>query len=44
LHPPAGCHFHPRCPKAQAVCRVTYPPITETGAHRFACHFPLDDQ
>ncbi len=44
LHPPAGCHFHPRCPKAQAVCRVTYPPITETGAHRFACHFPLDEK
>ena len=24
-HPPAGCHFHPRCPKATAECRETYP-------------------
>jgi peptide/nickel transport system ATP-binding protein len=24
-NPPAGCHFHPRCPKAQEACRNTYP-------------------
>ncbi|OQW40666.1 MAG: ABC transporter ATP-binding protein [Proteobacteria bacterium SG_bin4] len=23
--PPAGCHFHPRCPKAMPVCRERYP-------------------
>jgi len=26
--PPAGCHFHPRCPQAMAVCRRAYPPVT----------------
>ena len=26
--PPAGCHFHPRCPKAMAICRETYPPVS----------------
>ena len=24
---PAGCSFHPRCPKAMDICRVEYPPI-----------------
>ncbi|MEO8145077.1 MAG: ABC transporter ATP-binding protein [Betaproteobacteria bacterium] len=24
-HPPAGCHFHPRCPKAMPECREAYP-------------------
>ncbi len=24
-NPPAGCHFHPRCPKALEACRKTYP-------------------
>ena len=24
---PAGCHFHPRCPIAQAVCRESVPPL-----------------
>ena len=24
-NPPAGCHFHPRCPKAQEACRKAYP-------------------
>jgi peptide/nickel transport system ATP-binding protein len=23
--PPAGCHFHPRCPEATAECRLNYP-------------------
>jgi peptide/nickel transport system ATP-binding protein len=26
--PPAGCHFHPRCPHVMSVCRETYPPIS----------------
>jgi peptide/nickel transport system ATP-binding protein len=25
VHPPAGCHFHPRCPKVRPECRVDYP-------------------
>ena len=23
--PPAGCHFHPRCPQATEACRAAYP-------------------
>ncbi len=41
LDPPAGCHFHPRCPHATDVCRLSYPPVTEFGqAHRVRCHWP----
>lgn len=39
--PPAGCHFHPRCLKATAECRNSYPaaqPLTAT--HRVNCHWP----
>ena len=25
VHPPAGCHFHPRCPEAMPECRQAYP-------------------
>ena len=41
---PGGCHFHPRCPIAQAICRETVPvlrdvvPSTDSG-HKAACHF-----
>lgn len=39
--PPAGCHFHPRCPKATPECRNSYPaaqPLTAT--HKVNCHWP----
>ena len=37
-HPPAGCHFHPRCPQAMARCRESYPPVTQSGAaHQVRC-------
>ncbi|MFQ5903908.1 MAG: ABC transporter ATP-binding protein [Candidatus Binatia bacterium] len=26
IHPPAGCHFHPRCPHVMPRCRNHYPP------------------
>jgi len=40
LHPPAGCRFHPRCPRAGARCREDKPLLRELGpAHRVACHF-----
>jgi peptide/nickel transport system ATP-binding protein len=40
-NPPAGCHFHPRCPKAQAICLEHYPAATEDAAgHMVACYFP----
>lgn len=37
--PPAGCHFHPRCPKAGARCRRVYPEETKVSAtHVVRCH------
>jgi oligopeptide/dipeptide ABC transporter ATP-binding protein len=47
LDPPAGCRFHPRCPRAQAICAVEDPTLTprlaDTADHRAACHFPVAD-
>ncbi|MFJ9842767.1 ABC transporter ATP-binding protein [Kitasatospora sp. NPDC101155] len=41
-NPPAGCGFHPRCPKAQEVCRTERPllRVVGTGLREAACHFP----
>jgi peptide/nickel transport system ATP-binding protein len=37
--PPAGCHFHPRCPRAEARCRVEAPTLrTLQGGLKVACH------
>jgi peptide/nickel transport system ATP-binding protein len=30
--PPAGCHFHTRCPHAMPICRKTYPPASAFSA------------
>ena len=39
LAPPAGCHFHPRCPKALARCREEVPRLREIAPGRMsACH------
>ncbi|MEV7281608.1 oligopeptide/dipeptide ABC transporter ATP-binding protein [Streptomyces sp. NPDC093111] len=41
--PPPGCTFHPRCPKAQAVCRTEAPPLRRIAPgepREVACHFP----
>ncbi|MGH2558821.1 MAG: ABC transporter ATP-binding protein [Thermomicrobiales bacterium] len=39
-NPPSGCHFHPRCPYAQAVCKQAEPPLRDVGGgHLAACHF-----
>ena len=35
--PPAGCHFHPRCPRAMDVCREAYPEMTAPGSGRTVC-------
>ncbi len=44
LSPPPGCHFHLRCPRAEAKCRATVPARNATSAGRdVACHFPLED-
>jgi len=49
LHPPTGCHFHPRCPifngdgpdtaRLQTLCPCTAPPLApHAAAHAVACH------
>jgi oligopeptide transport system ATP-binding protein len=39
IHPPSGCHFHTRCPIAQAQCKVDKPQLKQSGAgHWVACH------
>jgi len=38
-NPPAGCHFHPRCPLATEICRQEYPPSRAVdGTHVVSCH------
>jgi peptide/nickel transport system ATP-binding protein len=39
LHPPGGCHFHPRCQHAIARCKVEKPELKEISPKHFsACH------
>jgi len=39
INPPPGCHFHPRCPIAEARCRVEKPELrTISPGHQVACH------
>ena len=39
INPPPGCHFHTRCPYAEARCRVDAPPLQEIApGHVVACH------
>ena len=38
VEPPTGCHFHPRCPDAMAVCAQRAPIDRDHGdGHRAAC-------
>jgi oligopeptide/dipeptide ABC transporter ATP-binding protein len=45
IDPPSGCHFHPRCPKAQPRCvseePALVPRLDDDSSHRAACHFPV---
>ena len=45
INPPTGCRFHPRCPRAQDLCRVEAPGLDirlgSGPGHLAACHFPL---
>ena len=39
IHPPAGCHFHTRCPIAVARCSVEIPALEQgRPGHWVACH------
>jgi oligopeptide/dipeptide ABC transporter ATP-binding protein len=39
---PAGCPFHPRCPRALPSCAVERPPLTAHANTRLACWNPHD--
>ena len=47
IHPPSGCRFHPRCPKAQARCiseePLLEPHLGDGAGHVEACHFAVAD-
>jgi oligopeptide transport system ATP-binding protein len=39
INPPSGCHFHPRCPLAEARCSREAPLLRESSpGHWTACH------
>ena len=39
IHPPSGCHFHTRCPIAEARCRTESPSLRQgADGHWVACH------
>jgi oligopeptide/dipeptide ABC transporter ATP-binding protein len=39
INPPAGCHFHPRCPFAMPQCAEIEPEVKEIAPnHMVACH------
>jgi len=43
LAPPPGCAFHPRCPRATAICRSDRPVLRPLGdGIEAACHHPID--
>jgi len=42
INPPTGCHFHPRCPIAEARCQQQEPALRDLGAaHLGACHLAV---
>jgi len=37
--PPAGCHFHPRCPSCMETCKTVTPAAVQVApGHMVACH------
>ncbi|HEX9031100.1 MAG TPA: dipeptide ABC transporter ATP-binding protein [Streptosporangiaceae bacterium] len=47
INPPAGCRFHPRCPKAQDTCHSVEPVLEakpgDPASHLTACHYPVSE-
>ena len=42
MHPPSGCHFHPRCAHARELCSQQAPVLEAHDGHAVACHFWRD--
>ncbi len=44
-NPPAGCVFHPRCPRfIPGTCDVSEPPLAEVSlGHAIRCHIPIEE-
>ena len=44
MNPPAGCWFHPRCPRFRpGRCDSEEPALASLGeGHLAACHYPLE--
>ena len=43
LHPPSGCRFHPRCPRATDICVEQEPPFQDyKNGHYAACWHPME--
>jgi peptide/nickel transport system ATP-binding protein len=38
---PAGCAFHPRCPKAREICQTHRPELQSDAASSYACWHPV---
>ncbi|WP_219414335.1 ABC transporter ATP-binding protein [Pseudonocardia nigra] len=44
IHPPSGCRFRTRCPRAEDRCAREEPEMRQVGtAHWLACHFPVTE-
>jgi peptide/nickel transport system ATP-binding protein len=44
MHPPSGCPFRTRCPKAQARCAEEEPALSSFGdEHYAACFYPIQE-
>ncbi len=42
IAPPPGCTFHPRCPKATAMCQQALPPVQTVCGTTSWCHRPWE--
>jgi oligopeptide/dipeptide ABC transporter ATP-binding protein len=43
INPPAGCRFHPRCPKRMEICDREEPQLKDLGGHHYVACFLYSD-